>query len=135
MLRSVAYCGACAAVLALICAGPAGAARVTVHFMPADSRGNTSPSGQTTVSTRTAFFAAPQAPAEVPIRPNQVVTFRHPATGRNINVPLALPEGTPKMRYRTNRVMYDYGSDTIEVRFLNDGSVDVIYNSGFLRRW
>jgi fructose-1,6-bisphosphatase/inositol monophosphatase family enzyme len=52
-----------------------------------------------------------------------------------VKVPLALYQGTPKIRYRTNLVMYDYGSDAIEVRFLADGSVDVIYNSGFLRRW
>lgn len=124
-----------AIVLALAWAAPAAAARVQVHYVPADAKGNMNVGVQTTVSTRIAFFGPAEAPPEVPIRPNQVVAFRHPVTGRIVNIPLALYEGTPKMRYRSNVVMYDYGSDAIEVRFLNDGSVDVIYNSGFLRRW
>jgi hypothetical protein len=37
------------------------------------------------------------------------------------------------MEYRTRRVIYNYGSDTVEVHFLPDGSVDVIYNSGLFR--
>lgn len=121
--------------LLLTSAGSAAAARVQIHYTPADCNGNMNAGVPTTTTNRIAFFGPPETAPEVPIRPNQVVAFRHPATGRIVKVPLALYQGTPKMRYRTNLVMYDYGSDAIEVRFLADGSVDVIYNSGFLRRW
>ncbi len=66
-------------------------------------------------------------------RPNQMVTFRHPYTGRNVTVPLTLPAGTPRIEIRADRVIYDYGAYVVEARFLPDGSVDTVYNSGFLR--
>lgn len=68
-----------------------------------------------------------------PFRPNQMVTFRHPFTGRNVTVPLTLPAGTPRLEHRASAVVFNYGSYTTEVRFFTDGSVDVTYNSGFLR--
>ncbi len=71
--------------------------------------------------------AYPQA-----LRPTHLVTFRHP-NGRNVTVPLTLPDGTPRMETRADRIVYNYGSYVVEVRFFADGSVDVVYNSGFLR--
>jgi hypothetical protein len=62
-----------------------------------------------------------------------MVTFRHPCTGRSLVLPLALPRDTPQMEYRTNRTIYNYGSYTVEVSFLADGTADVIYNNGLLR--
>ena len=62
-----------------------------------------------------------------------MVTFRHPFTGRNITVPLRMPDSTPRMEHRDDRIIYNYNDYYIEVRFLQDGSVDVIYNSGLLR--
>ena len=47
--------------------------------------------------------------------------------------PLALPPDIPRMEYRTNRTIYNYGTDTVEVRFLADGAADVIYTSGAFR--
>jgi hypothetical protein len=61
------------------------------------------------------------------------VTFGHPCTGQTVVVPLALPDSTPQMEYRPNRVIYNYGSYTVEVHFLANGLVDVIYNSGLFR--
>jgi len=49
-------------------------------------------------------------------------------------VPLTLPEGTPRIEHRRNRIVYNYGSDVVEVHFLSDGSADVIYDSGLFRR-
>ena len=66
-------------------------------------------------------------------RPNQIVTFLHPATGRNATIPLTLPEGTPRYDTRPDRIVYNYGSYVVEVRFFNDGAIEVRYNSGFLR--
>jgi hypothetical protein len=68
------------------------------------------------------------------VRPTQMVTFRHPFTGGNATVPIYLPEGTPRMEHRSDRIIYNYSDLTVEARFLPDGAVDVIYNSGFLRQ-
>jgi hypothetical protein len=62
-----------------------------------------------------------------------MVTFRHPFTGRNVTVPLRLPEGPPRLEHRSDRIVYNYGDYIVEARFLTDGSVDVVYNSGLLR--
>jgi hypothetical protein len=67
------------------------------------------------------------------VRPNQIVTFRHPYTGRNATVPMRLPPGTPRMETRPDRIVYNYNDYTVEARFNPDGTVDVVYNSGFLR--
>jgi hypothetical protein len=66
-------------------------------------------------------------------RPTQLVTFRHPYSGQNVTVPLRLPADTPRMMHATNRIIYNYNDYVVEARFLPDGSVDVVYNSGLLR--
>ena len=69
-----------------------------------------------------------------PPRATMLVTFRHPCTGQPVTLPLALPpDATPRMEYTRDRAIYNYGSDTVEVRFLADGSAEVIYDSGFFR--
>ena len=82
---------------------------------------------------RVSFFGAVREPNNCPKRPNYLVTFRHPYTGQLITVPIAFPEGTPQLEHRGSRIVYNYGSYTITAAFNPDGSVDVIYNSGFLR--
>ena len=66
-------------------------------------------------------------------RPNVMVTFRNPYTGRNAMVPLRLPDSTPRMVHLSGSVIFNYGDYPVEARFLPDGSVDVIYNSGLMR--
>lgn len=66
-------------------------------------------------------------------RPTHTVTLRHTFTGQCVVVPLRLPQGTPNIMHRSNRIMYNYGSFNVEVRFIADGSVDVQYNSGLFR--
>jgi hypothetical protein len=67
-------------------------------------------------------------------KPNCQKTFRHPCTGQCLNVPLRLPlDSTPNIEHRRDRVIYNYGSYTVEIDFLPDGSVNVIYNSGLMR--
>ena len=65
--------------------------------------------------------------------PTHKVTFRHPANGLNVIVPLTLSAGTPKMEYRSDRIIYNYGDHSVEAHFLPEGSVEVIYVSSFLR--
>ena len=48
-------------------------------------------------------------------------------------MPLALSASTPRMGYTSDRVTYNFGSDTVEVQFLPDGSAYVYYDSGLLR--
>lgn len=66
-------------------------------------------------------------------RPNQFVTFRHPYNSRHVTLPLTLPAATPRLEYRSDRIVYNYGSYTVEVRFFPDGSADTVYNSGLFR--
>jgi hypothetical protein len=109
---------------------PAEAARVRYHLAP-DPAANgclkPAASGQrlTLVGWRPCDCPPPHA--------TQLVSFRHPATGHTVSVPLALPSATPRMEYVRDRVIYDYGDSSVEVRFLKDGSADVIYESGLLR--
>ena len=56
------------------------------------------------------------------MRPNQIVTFRHPANGRNFTIPLTLPQGTPRLRSQeTDRIVYNYGGYIVEVRSSRTG--------------
>jgi hypothetical protein len=66
-------------------------------------------------------------------RPNQMVTVVHSYTGRTVTVPLTLPEDTPRLEHRTDRIVYNYGSYVVEIRFRTDGAVETVYDSGFLR--
>jgi hypothetical protein len=125
---------AVAAVLALS-GGIAGAAQLRFHHVPVDACGNTTlkPNGMGGVGERLCWFGTVREPFNNQPRPTHLVTYRHPCTHRNVTVPLAFPEGTPRIAYVRNRVVYDYGSYTVEAQFLPDGSVDVVYNYGFLR--
>jgi hypothetical protein len=119
-----------AAALLLLGGGVAEAARVRHHY----------------VSCAGSSLVQPLAPGErltwlgtwepypcPPPRPTHTVTFRHPCTGQILSVPLSLPDDCPRLEYRTNRVIYNYGSNTVEVVFLPSGNVDVVYNSGLFR--
>jgi len=56
------------------------------------------------------------------------------ATGQPLTLPLHLPiDSTPRMEYRTDRVVYDYGTGSVQVLFLPDGSAYVVYEDGLLR--
>jgi hypothetical protein len=121
------------AVLVFPAAETAEAARARFHYTPADANGamRLDPAGSAT--SRFPFFGGDTPAAAVPPRPTVSLTYRHPYSGRYVTVPLALPAGTPRVEYRGQRVIYNYGSYTVEVHFLADGSVDVVYNSGLLR--
>ena len=126
---------AAAAVLVLLPAGPAAAARLRYHYVPAGPQGNLNlqPAGPAgPAGERLTLFHGWES-YDCPPRPNQLVCFRHPCSGQAVQVPLALPDSTPRMEHRRNRVIYNYGSDSVEVHFLPDGSLDVIYNSPLLR--
>lgn len=93
---------------------------------PAPSPGTGGAVGEKRTARGTCLFQ--EAP-----KPTHFATFRHPATNQCITVPLRLPEGTPTIMHRPGHYIYNYGSYTVDVQFLPDGSVDVVYNSGLLR--
>jgi hypothetical protein len=64
---------------------------------------------------------------------NRMVTFRHPYTSRNVIVPMKLPDSAPRIEHIADRIRLNYGSYYVEARFLPEGGVDVVYNSGYLR--
>jgi hypothetical protein len=125
-------------VYVLVAAPPSSAyaEQVRFRFVPTDACGTTTqvPAGPNGAlgEQLTGFGMRPQ-PYSRTFRPNQLVTFRHPYNGRNITVPLTLPQGAPRLEYRSDRIVYDYGSYVVEARFFADGSVETVYNSGFLR--
>lgn len=86
-----------------------------------------------TVGDHRAWYGGPAQPVVNGPRPTHVVTYLHPYTGQNVNVPVTLPESTPRIHHATDRIVYNYGSYTVTSRFLPDGSVEVIYNSGLFR--
>jgi len=116
--------------LLLAAARPAEAARLRYHFAPGPG-GNgclTSPAaGQRLTLGGWQPYNCP------PPRATQLVTFRHPCTGQAVTVPLALPASTPRMEYVRDRAVYNYGDYTVEVEFIKNGSVDVVYDSGLFR--
>jgi hypothetical protein len=116
------------------------AADLRYHYAPVDAAGNTQltpvvqPGAAGSPGERIRLLGLRQQPATTQPRPTHLVTFRHSYTHRNITVPLTLQPGTARMSFRRDSVLYNYGSESVEVEFLKDGSVDVVYSSGFLRR-
>ncbi|CAN5430688.1 hypothetical protein BH10PLA2_BH10PLA2_32410 [soil metagenome] len=116
------------------------AADLRYHYVPVDQAGNTQltpvvqPGGGGSPGERIRFLGFVNEPVTSQPKPTHLVTFRHSFSGRNITVPLTLRPGTPRMSYNRDSILYNYGSESIEVEFNKDGSVDVIYSSGLLRR-
>jgi hypothetical protein len=112
------------------------AGRVRYHYVPADAAGNTTiqPGNGGGPGERVSRFGFSTEPYANQPRPTHLASFRHTVSGRQITVPLTLPQGTPRIEHRSNRIIYNYGSDLVEVHFLPDGSADVIYDSGLFRR-
>jgi hypothetical protein len=123
-----------AIVLSAVLAVPAQAERVRFRYPLADITGTvvqTPGVPHATPGERIADLGAVREPASCRLRPTHMVTFYHPAVNRNVTVPMALPyDNTPRTEHRGNRLIFNYGSYTVETLFLDDGSVEVVYNSG-----
>jgi hypothetical protein len=123
------------AALVLACAPAARADQLRLHYVVVGQNGGAvlqaTPAGPQV--QRSNLFGLIREPSPRPLRTNYVVTFRHYYTAQLVTVPVAFPEGTPRLEYRVNRIIYNYGSYTVEAIFNPDGSVDMLYNSGFFR--
>jgi hypothetical protein len=133
--RIFALAGAAVAVLALA-APSARAERVRYHYTAADLAGNTAlvPAPSGAPGQRVSYFGLGAAPYCGVMRPTYMVTFYNPVTKCRVTVPLALPDDTPRLEYRPNRVTFDYGTYYVTVTFLADGSVDVTYDNGLFKK-
>jgi hypothetical protein len=137
MLNRLLLSGTCLALVIFgLCPGEAAAGRTRFHYAPIDASGITSLKVDPTTGAtgeRISRFGTLVEPVSVAPRPTVQIIYRHPLTGQNVTVPLRLPPDTPVLEYRSNRVIYNYGSETVEVHFLADGSVDVLYTTGLFR--
>jgi hypothetical protein len=124
--------------VALLALTPAARADIVRYrLVPIDAQGHMAltpigPGGA--LGVRTSFRSPTPEPCPQARRATHVVTVVHPCTGRTLLVPLTLPDDTPRIEHRLGSVIYNYGSYTVTLRFLDDGSVEVVYNSGALLR-
>jgi hypothetical protein len=112
---------------------PAAAARVRFHYVPVPDGCGTmelQPLYPDAPGERFCHFGKHGMPYSGSPHPNQLATFCHLWNGATVRVPLDLPVGTPRLEHVWAKTVFNYGSYTVEVRFVPDGSVDVIYNSG-----
>jgi hypothetical protein len=122
-----------AVALVWLADGAAGA-QLRYRYVPVDAAGNTTlqPAVNAPGVERT-WLGLVRQPADRQPRPNAMVTFRHTITGQPLAIPLALPDAVPTIQHAPNRIVYNYGSYSIQVLFLADGSAEVVYRSGPLR--
>src|SRR3954464_7802666 len=117
-------CACLVSLLAMgVVVGTANAERVRYHFAPADLNGTTvqTPAGNgNAVGERVSYFGVGNAPYFCGKRPTYLVTFWHPYSGKNVTVPLALPEDTPRIEHGPNRITFNYTTYWVDVMFLPD---------------
>src|ERR1700758_2860634 len=112
----VATCISCL----LAFANQAGAEYVRFRYVPVDACGNMTqvPAGPGgALGEQLNGFGLRPQPYPGVMRTNQLVTFRHPFNGRNVTVPLTLPQGNPRLEYQADRIVYNYGAYVVEARF------------------
>jgi len=133
--RSIVFLLAASAAVILLLTSQTDAARIRYHYVPTGTgTGEDAGVAQSGAGERLSWRMGWQSYDQPAPQATHLVTFCHPTSGKLLTLPLGLPEGTPQMLHSRNRVTYDYGSYTVEVHFLSDGSADVIYNSGLLVR-
>jgi hypothetical protein len=121
----------------LLRTAPSSAEVVRFHYVPVAPGQQTllKPAWDGSLGERQPWRGAPPRGAyPFFLRPTHLVTVVHPYTGNTLQVPLALPEDTPRIEHVRNRLVFNYGSYTVELQFFPDGSLDVLYNAGPGRR-
>jgi hypothetical protein len=91
--------------------------------IPVPKRGDPTPTVRARPMTLTEF-----ATTFEPRPGTYEVDLIHPGTGNAIRVAFTLPEGTPrKVRLKRREIDFDYGKQTVSIRFLIGGRVRVQY--------
>ncbi len=126
-----------AALALLLTAASAQAARIRYHYAPAGGQGclQLVPGPGGAPGERLSWIGLTPSPYQTPPpRPTGYVTVLHPDSKIYVQVPITLPAGNvPRIQHWGTTLVYDFGSEAIEIHFVHDGSVDVIYNNGLLR--
>jgi hypothetical protein len=135
MIVRVAPIGLAVSLLLIAPGQSVQAARLRFHYA-AGCQGSTAAPVQASAACteRLSWFGTVTEPysGRLP-RPPQYISYCHPYTGQAITLPVALPEGTPRIEHRGSRLVYNYGSYVVEVQFFPNGSAEVIYNPGPFR--
>lgn len=82
---------------------------------------------------RSAWPGATPAPFPRQAIATHVVRFRHSYSQLDVNVPITFPDSTVRAETFAGGVQFTFTSYTIRVVFQPNGTVDVVYNSGWLR--
>jgi hypothetical protein len=127
-------------LLAMACAlwlgaSPASSEVVRFRYTPKDANGNMAliPGPNGAAGERSAWVGGAREPFPRLPAPTHIVTFRHPNTNQNVQVPMTFPQGTPRILTLSDRIQYNWSGYQIQARFLADGSVETMYNSGAFR--
>jgi len=59
-----------------------------------------------------------------------IVVVHHPRTGERLYVPVQMAPGAPKVIYTNHAIEYDFGFQTITIRFCLIGRPEVVYSHG-----
>jgi hypothetical protein len=127
----------CLASIGVICLASVQAYGEVVRlvYVPQDACGNTAlaPGPNGALGERQPWLGGPVAPLYQLPTPTHLVTFHHCLTGQDLKVPMTVPDGIPRLEYRANRLIYNYGSYQIHAVFNPEGTITIIYNSGVFR--
>jgi hypothetical protein len=110
---------------------PSRAEQARYRYVPTDNRADITL--QFASGERLSWLGTVRNTDQSPPPPTHILSFTHPVTSRRVSVPVRLSSSTPRIEYGFGRVTYNYGSYTVAIVFLADGSVEVVYNSGLLR--
>ncbi|MBM4067544.1 MAG: hypothetical protein FJ271_01160 [Planctomycetes bacterium] len=118
----------------LLAHGQANAEVVRYRYAP-DACGNLQlvPGPNGAPGERSGWLGGTPAPFPRQVIATHVVSFRHSYSRQNVQVPITFPDAAVRMETVADYVQFTFTSYTIRVIFQPNGSVDVVYNSGWLR--
>lgn len=109
------------------------AEQIRIRYWPQDSGPETimkpADPGQPT-GVRVSRFGLRREPYYCLPKANCLKTYRHRCTGQTVTVPLYLPSDTPRIAHTWSGISYQYTGFSVNVHFLEDGSVEVVYDNG-----
>jgi hypothetical protein len=122
-----------ALIVSAVVGGAASAEQIRILYCPQDS-------GPTTVmkaadpgkptGVRVSGFGLRREPYYCLPKSNCLRTFCHTCTKQNVTLPLYLPAATPRVAHTWRGISYQYTGFAVNVNFLQDGSVEVVYDNG-----
>jgi hypothetical protein len=122
-----------ALVLLALAAQAAPAEQIRIRYWPQNSGASTvmkpADAGQPT-GVKVSRFGLRTEPYYCLPKANCLKTFCHKCTGQNVTLPIYLPAATPRIAHTWSGISYQYTNFAVNVNFLQDGSVEVVYADG-----